>query len=654
MWEGLPKHVADPQPEVFMSDNYIVVDFETTTKDNGDPRNADNSLLLACWSRGRGHPRYKHGSSYIEGSEYDMQELVEDINLAGFVVAHNAKFELGWLRRCGLELQSVVPFCTQIGEYVLAGNRRWGLSLSDCLRRRGFGEKDFVGTLIREGVPTELIPFSMLLRYCKGDVRLTEQLFLHQREHLSKRKQLPVTYTRNIFTPVLVDAERRGMALDKDRVTALYKKYHKEFIELSSRFEKITKGINFNSPKQVQEYLYDTLKFKELQDNKGKPIRNQKAYENAIKRWEANGRCDKAGNPCKQPIEGRKTDADTLVALEQQATTKAQTEFVEIKQKLNKVKDALSKILTKFKEVVDNNDLLYANLNQTRTATHRLSSTGHKSGIQFQNINREFKPCIKPRHKGWKIVENDEAQLEFRSAVQQAGCKKGLKDIKAKVDAHRQSFSFIFPEEFERLKDSVKDPEYKKYRQDSKADTFTPLYGGEYGSDNQMEYYKWFKKTYKGIVDWHDKSFNQVVQKGFLRIASGLIFYWPHARFTKWGKVTSPSQGNKTHRAICNYPVQSFCGADILPIGMLYLWHRLKAKDMQSFLINTVHDQVLGEVPEEELEEYSKIAEYALTQDVIDYIEKVYDYKMVVPLEAETEVFDHWGDYGNFEEFLNG
>ena len=477
-WNSLPAHLSAPDPNIYRSNNYVSLDYETTTLDYGDSRNPNNSILLSCWRRGSGHPRYNGSPIAVWGGEFDLGDLVRDIEEADYLVAHNTKFELGWLYRCGLDLSNVVVWCTQIGEYVLAGNRQWSLHLSDTSKRRGYGDKDFIGQLIRQGVDTRDIPGFLLERYCHKDVALCERIFRHQRDHIYRRGLEAVTYTRNLLTPVLVDIERNGMCLDEERVEQLYFRYANKLVELERKFDKLTGGVNPRSPKQLQELIYDKLKFTELQDYKGRPKRT------------ASG--------------GRKTDKQTLSELAKQASTPHQKKFINLKTDINKYKDALSKTLEKFHlcvtETKDN--VLFANLHQTITQTHRLSSSGTKYKVQFQNIDRNFKPLIRSRKSDWSFAEYDFAQLEYRTAVYLGDDDQGRANIAdPSFDAHVFSAAVMhewnYDDAFRRYKKG--DPDVKSARQDAKPDTFKPLYGGQSGTEAQQKYYAAFRDTYPGI-----------------------------------------------------------------------------------------------------------------------------------------------------------
>ena len=115
--DGLPEFLENPDPSLLLTDNYIVVDFETTNLDKGSPLNPMNDLVLAEWYTP------ERGYVYKFGGEFDMHELIKACESADIIVAHNSKFELQWLDRCGLDLRKVLPYCTLLGECVLYGNK---------------------------------------------------------------------------------------------------------------------------------------------------------------------------------------------------------------------------------------------------------------------------------------------------------------------------------------------------------------------------------------------------------------------------------------------------------------------------------------------------------------------------------------------------
>ena len=578
--------------------------------------------MCACWERGPTHPKGAMKGLAIEGSTYDMAELLEDIDKADFVIAHNAKFEAKWLKRCGIDLTKLVTWCTQLGEYVIAGNRPWGLHLADCAERRNLGYKDVVGGWIRNGVKTRDIPYHWLEHYCHQDVNLCTKVFLDQRRDIIRRKLMPVTFTRNLSVPVLADIEGNGMCLDEDRVMPIFFDYQERYQAVEAELNAITGGINFNSPKQVAEYLYDTLGFAELVDKKGKPKRT--------------------------PAGGRKADKLTLEEVLKHATSEDQREFVRLKGIAGKLSHALSNALGKFKQCCEDTEdkILYADFNQTRTATHRTSSTGKRYAAQFQNFNRDFKPVFRARHAGWAFAEHDQAQLEFKVAVDLGSDANGLEDIQNKVDAHAFTASVIFREEWKKVGDKIGDAVRDACRTAAKPHTFKPLYGGEFGTPEEMAYYAAFRERYAGIASAQSAWKQHVANHKYLRTKTGLIFYWPHASIQTWSGQLSP----RVQHQICNYNVQSYATAEIVPVSLVYMWHRLKWLEVESFIVSTVHDSVLGEVKPTEKEVYDKVAVIAFENDTIKYLKKVYKQNFMVPLVADSDYGTHWHTSKQWEE----
>ncbi len=440
----MPAFVTNPNPKLFQSSHYVVLDFETTNLDKGDPLNPANKLILACWGVFRdGNVKWKHLYN-TDGIELRLGELVDDIMSADFWIAHNTKFEAGWLRRCGYELGAKLAFCTQIAEYVIAGNRGWTLGLDVICQRRGLGGKEsLVSKLIKKGICPSIIPKSWLIKYCYLDIELCHKLFVKQITELFSNGLEKAFYSRSLVTQPLVDIESKGLKLDETRVRAVHAKYSRQRTEALTALYSNFGHINFNSDKQVSELLFGSLKFAPPKDARGKEMVT------------GSGKISVA--------------APALLRLN--ATNKHQRLFLELFKQYTEADGMLSKYMDKMLACCDEDGgVMFGQFNQTVTDTHRLSSTGKKYKIQLQNIARHLKPLFTVRNEGWQLGEADESQLEYRAAVDVAGDVAGLNDILNKVDVHALSRDIIFPHWSEEPEDVQKD-----LRTASKASTFKPL-----------------------------------------------------------------------------------------------------------------------------------------------------------------------------------
>ena len=545
------------------------------------------------------------------------------IEEADFFVAHNSKFEYGWLERCGLPLEKCLAFCTQLAEYVLLSNRSTlsQLGLNSCLARRGFPKKDDIGgKLLKAGVCPSTWPVSWLERYQMQDVRQTEKLFLHQRKALVHYGKLGTLFTRCILTPALVDIEKNGMHLDSRRVEILFREHVQRQRILEQQIDEFIGGANVRSPPQMREVLYTTLGFAVPN------IKTQKIWY---------------GKPDKNGVMQPTTSWEYISTLKPK--NKRQRRFQELQRELSNVNSALSKSLEKFHNCCEETEdhILTALLNQAVTVTQRLSSTGKNYKAQLQNIARIFKPLFSARYEDWEIGELDQAQLEYRVAVFLGQDKNGLQDILDKVDAHAFTAEHVFGKVF--MKAVYKSQEWTEMRTDAKSRTFKPLYGGQSGTDAEVKYYRAFCAKHKGIVAVQNEWKRSAVTTGKVTIPSGLTFWFPNTRILDDGYIT-----NSTN--ICNYPVQSFATADIVPVGVTFQWHLMRSAAMASFLINTIHDSSIGEVHPEEKVLYEKIGELAHVEVVYAYLKSVYGVDFNVPLEVECKFSKNWSNTPSWEE----
>lgn len=633
LWSKLPEFVKHPDPQIFRSNNYVYIDFETTNIDKGNPYIQENSIVLAVWILGSDHPDNKSHRPQLKyrwGNEFELGELVRDIGRADYFVAHNTKFEYGWLNRCGLDTASTLAYCTQIGEYCISGNRKWRVNLNKSLERWGLGQKEgIVSRLMSAGMCPSEMPEKWLLKYGKQDVLKGHELFVKQRRTLYKEGLHKTFLTHVLFTPVLTDIEPKGMHLDSNRVKIVYSRFAKKQRELQAKMDKFTGGINTKSNPQLADFLFNKLKFTIPTNHKGEQLLNK-----PNKDW---------------PDGVPQVNKDALAKLK--ARTKKQKEFLSILGDLNDIISMMSKTLDKFLACVEetDDDILLAQFNQTVTQTHRLSSSGKHYAIQLQNQDNRFKPIFSPRFSGWYIGEADQAQLEYRVAVWLGDDEAGRADIRHKVDAHGFTASIIFRETWEACGGDRHTQDGKECRRLSKPHTFKPLYGGNSGTKREMEYYEAFRTKHQGITETQKQWVDEVYNRRQLTACTGLKFYWQDAKMNRHGKLIRPD-GRPVDQSVCNTPVQYLATAEIVPISAIYTWHLMRVAEMESFLINTVHDSVIGEIHPDERELFREIVVKCMEDVPIWYMKNVYGFEFDVPLEAEVDFNSHWADTEYWQE----
>lgn len=608
---NLPWFVANPSRamEAYKKGKRIVVlDFETNTVDYGSALAETNHIVLACWFVVvNGVVTRKHAWA----DEYELSELEEDIKQADFVVAHNAKFELQWLKRCGLELRDILVFDTMLAEWVIAGNRSaaqgWAINLDDTAKRYGLGAKLSLSSLaIKMGMDPSIIPAEWLLPYCYMDVQLCYELYLKQREILERDGLLHLALTRNLTCAVLADIEFSGCQLDPERVYAEYNATLDRFNVLEDELNSITGGINLSSPKQLREYLYGKLGFEVPTDHKGKPLQTKK------------------GEP--------KTDTNTLALLN--ATTAEQATFLTLYKERNRCDSLLSKNLTFFKHICEQKGgVFYGVFNQGFTGTHRLSSSGRAIkfnglakalGVQLQNLPRQYKGLFTAHEKDWMVLEFDGSQLEFRVAADLGRDEVARDEIINGEDIHSVTARVLT------------DAGQPTTRQEAKSRTFSPLYGGMGKTPAEKEYSKFFKQKYSAVASTQQDWCHEVLMQGWHRNPYGMKFYWPGTKISRNGYIDNTT-------AINNYSIQGFATGEIIPIALVYFWHR--ARDKRIVLWNTIHDSVAVRVHEADVEECKQIAKQAMTYDVYAYLYDAYSYAFDwVPLGLGIKVAKHWGD----------
>ena len=276
-----------------MIDYAIVLDLEIdlgVDRKDPSPYNKDNTFVALGYTL-----RSPHG--YLLGSElvtkyFDNEVVIlniEDSNFTEFntfkrilsnakcVVAHNAKFDVAWLREIGIDCD-VKIIDTMINEYVLNKGVRDKLSLEALSHKYdSIRKQDVLKNMLDKGMNYSDLPKNLQISYLRDDVLATADIFQKQ-ERLFREDQnyslLPIRDLMCEFCSVLTDIERSGMAIDMDVLDQVDIDYQKEQEELTRYLQTETrklmgdKDVNLSSPEQLSSVVYScNLKDKKFWKN---------------------------------------------------------------------------------------------------------------------------------------------------------------------------------------------------------------------------------------------------------------------------------------------------------------------------------------------------------------------------------------------------
>jgi DNA polymerase I-like protein with 3'-5' exonuclease and polymerase domains len=566
------------------------------------------------------------------------------------------------------------------------------LSLKEICKRRSIAQKsDAVDQYMKDKISFEDIPVDIIEEYGRQDVVSTRALFDSQMADFKKENNrclLKSVKMMGEFLPVLADMEMNGINIDLESLDSVEQQFKEEFGLLAQQIKKIIwekmgdTPINPSSTEQLSWLIYSrkvvdkkrwtndfnigidkftkrkkkrpTLsksKFRDMIMANTEVIKKTTASQcsrcsgkGLIRRYKVNGdpyknlsKCDACDGGTlylklsrtagfnQFPIGvsevaegGFKTDRDTLRRLSMRAQGDLK-EFVDLIIRYNAIDTYLNTFVNGMRDHVNADSILHPKFMQCVTATARLSSRDPNFQNQPRGNTFPIRKVISSRFKGGKIMEIDFSQLEFRTAVFLAQDKQGMKDIDDGVDVHQFTADTIGVS-----------------RQEAKAHTFKPLYGGMSGTEDEKRYYKAFLEKYKDIANWHENLQSNAIQYKKIKIPSGREYSFPYAQRQAWG-------GSSYSTQIKNYPVQGFATADIVPIACINAYKMMKENKVKSLLINTVHDSIVVDAHPDEFKLMTSILDKA-TAGVTDYLYDVYNIEFNVPLDTELKMGDNWLD----------
>ncbi len=519
-----------------------------------------------------------------------LKPLLEDP--AVLKVGQNLKSDMWVLERHGIKIGPVDD--TMLLSFVLDGGKH--SHLVDYLAETYLGQNplkfsDVAGSGAKQ-VSFDRVPIERAMEYAVQQVDLTLQLWTQFKQRLASEHMVTMYETiERPLIPVLLGMEQSGIKIDATALRRLSSEFEKRMGELEREIHKIAgREFNVGSPKQLGEILFDEQNL-------------------------PGGRRSKTG--------AWSTDASVLEELAEQGHP-LPVKILEHRQ-ISKLKSTYTDALVR--ELDAKTGRVHTSYMMTGAATGRLASTEPN----LQNIPVRTEEGRKIREAfiaeaGNKLMSADYSQIELRLLAHVADIKS-LKEAFARGDdIHAITASGMFGVPVKGMDPLV--------RRRAKAINFGIIYGiSAFGLANQLgigqaearEYIAKYFERYPGIRDYMEQTKDYARKNGFVKTPFGRKVHLKH--------INDKNQGMRafSERAAINAPLQGGA-ADIIKRAMIRLPDALKAARLKAQMLLQVHDELLFEVPDKEIDKAKDVARKVMESAAT----------LSVPLVVETGVGTNW------------
>lgn len=399
------------------------------------------------------------------------------------------------------------------------------------------------------------------------------------------------TLFRDIEMPLvftLFDMEQNGIRVEADALKQYGDQLAGKIAELEKEiYEEAGETFNINSPKQLGVVLFENMKL-------------------------PGGRKTKTGYS---------TAADVLEKLAPEHPVVAK--ILEYRQ-YTKLKSTYADGLANY---IQDDGRIHGKFNQTITATGRISST--EPNLQNIPVRMELGRLIRKvfiPEEGYRFVDADYSQIELRVLAHCSGDEHLIQAYKEQSDIHRITASQVFHIPFDEVT--------PQQRRNAKAVNFGIVYGiSSFGLSQDLsitrkeaaKYIDDYFATYPGIKTFLDHAVTHAKEEGYVVTLFGRRRPVPELSSSNF------MQRSFGERVAMNSPIQG-AAADIIKIAMIRVNQRLKDQKMKSRLVLQVHDELLIEAYEPELDEVQNILKEEMEHAA----------ELKVPLEIDMHTGDNW------------
>lgn len=505
------------------------------------------------------------------------------------LVVHDGKELLCTLLREGIDPSNGIAFDTALGAYLL-NPTEGGYSLDKVALAYLNREIPDAAEYEREDAFSLLGDGQEAIRALCTHAQIIDCLAQDIMPQIEEQGLHELYYTVELpLMTVLADMQVIGFAADADALRSFGDSLSGRIAQLTQQiYDHAGEEFNINSTKKLGEILFDKLQLPVIKKTK-------RGYSTNIEVLEA--LC--GYHPIAQDI------------IEYRQLTKLQSTYV----------DGLLKVIN------PQDGRIHSTFQQMVTATGRLSSTDpNLQNIPVrQELGSELRHMFRAK-EGCLLVDADYSQIELRVLAHIAQDETMIEAFRSDADIHTITASQVFhcaPEEVTPL-----------MRRSAKAVNFGIVYGissfslaGDIGVTVKQagEYIDQYLQTYHGVRDYMESVKQQARESGYVSSLYGRRRYLPELK-SKNFNIRSFGE-----RAALNTPVQA-SAADIIKIAMVRVYQRLKKEQMRTRLILQVHDELILEAPEDEVEQAKRI----LTEEMEQAC------SLSVPMKVDTSCGVDW------------
>ena len=529
------------------------------------------------------------------------------------LAAHNANYDMTVLANYGINVERIA-FDTMIAAH-LCGRTRTSIGLKPLALSLLHEDMTPIEDLIGRGrnqITMDKVEIAKAADYAAADADMTYRLVdVFEKELEENNLRVTFDTLEMPLVPVLVKMQRDGVAIDTGALAPMSIEMGGQIDAIrQSMYDTVGHEFNINSPKQLGDVLFNELYLPPTRKTPSGGFTTNAAALDGLKEFLDSGNAEGVDPKAYQVLD---------MVLEYRQLSKLKSTYV----------DALPTLVN------PNTGRIHTEFKQTGSDTGRLSST--EPNMQNIPVRTELgrqvrRAFVAENAPEWTLLGADYSQIELRILAHYSRDEGLMAAFLNGEDIHAATAASVYGVEIGDVDSEM--------RRVAKIMNFGVLYGLSpfgirqqtgFSADEGKAFIDTYFTNYPGIQGYIAGIKEQVKQDGYVETLMG--------RRRRINEVHSSNFHTRAagERMAVNMPIQG-TAADIVKIAMINIQQRMGALGMRSKMILQVHDELIFEVPRDELGHMQAIITELMPTAVPPHV------GFEVPLEVEMKVGDNWGD----------